>query len=81
MYDEEKFLLLAKVLSRCEVMSRSGGPENIPDMGGRDNPGGGGSEVKEGNPEGIREAMEDIPGNPGRGGREGRSGLEVEPVE
>merc|ERR1719470_527401 len=69
MDDMEGVLLLVKVLSRCEVMSRTGGPENIPVMIGRDIPGRGGSDVKEGNPEGIREAKEDMAGNPGRGGK------------
>ena len=50
-------------------------------MIGRDIPGRDGREVRFGNPDGMREAKEDMPGNPGKGGRELDSGLKLKPVE
>ena len=59
-------------------MSRSGGPGNIPVIGS-DIPGSKGG--REGNPDGMKEAKEDMPGNPGKGGRELDSGLILKPWE
>jgi hypothetical protein len=49
---------------------------------GRDIPGSSGGrdwDVRESNPDGMKEAKEDMPGNPGKGGRELDSGLILKP--